>query len=587
MSVQVVWPAEPIPPPGFSRLRLPLQFAPPSTDDLPAQLDVKCPYFTIDNTPYVLVKDLARLWNFPSSYQVIAKLVKGTQKQKADVVLGSDEPLNEHLLQEQLISPADKETKLFYVKLLFVYNALQNKEVLFDAPSRNDQTRKVPVGNLGDTDSIIVAQVFPQYGLVDSSLPLTHASFLALNPLTKLLVFKQDANYRRVYGTSLSAHERELILLANNYSKYDPSKIEPLSDVSAIASRKPVGKPKRNIGTVDPNLLDVSENILPGSGVIPEFNVSAICKVPNYFVTNNQMSAAQQSALFNPQVPHLSQLQLKFNESGKMSKQLHQLLINNDQEAYQSKYYYFKSYRGPGSGNYKDAALVNRINRIKKFTPDTEPQNNNTTHLPLHKVTKPCHNRANRAIKGLTHEYFCGENVDVVIARQRRHTEDHANLEMLHSNVLFNLLVNSYREISADTWKNFYKFKMVDYEKLHLIEQQELRLRRRAELLAEHAKKQQQANIQIPPSPELAELLRPDLTLRFTLPSDHPEIMEQLPVELRGQEDDPVTALSKPIRYVATYPDKAMPEILNQIEVVKLPNANSLGWDNLRKFRRG
>lgn len=297
------------------------------------------------------------------------------------------------------------------------------------------------------------------------------------------------------------------------------------------------------------------------------------------------MSSAQQNALFNPQKPHLEGLHLKFSETSKTSKQLQQILLNNDQEAYHSKYYYFKSYRGPGSGNYKDAAMVNRINRIRKFTPESTPKTNAVTHIPANRVMKPLSKRFNRVIKGLTHEFYSDDNVEVVLERQRRFTEDFTNLEMLHNTLLFNLLVNSYREVSGDTWKCFYKFKQINFEKLYSIEQTDLRNKRRNELLVKQAEMQQKSSTQLPPTPELAELLRPDLTLRFTLPSQHHEIMERLPVELRGEEKDPVSDLSKPIRYVATYPDKTMPDILNQIEVVKLPNANSLAWDNIKKYR--
>lgn len=536
-----------------------------------------------------MVKHLALLWNYPSSYQLIAKFVKRTGVTKNEFLKLSDELLNNALLESNLVSTAEAKQKLFYVDLEFVYSVVVNKNVLIGEAeeSSETETRKRPVIKNFEDDLITVSQVFPQYGQVEATTPLTHATFLCLNPITKLQVYKHDGNYRRVYGTSVSAQERELINAANNYTLYNPTKAE--ADVSVEAStgsKKPLGRQKRHVGSVDPNMLDVTENILPGCGLIPEFNVSALCKVPNYFVTNGQMSSAQQNALFNPQKPHLSSLQYKFTETGKMPKQLQQLLLKNDQEAYHSKYYYFKSYRGPGSGNYKDAALVNRINRIRKFTPESAPKSNAVTHTPANKVMKPSRKRFDRAIKGLVHDFYSDDNVEIVMERQRRFTEDFTNLEMLHNNVLFNLLVNSYREVAADTWKCFYKFKMIDFEKMYNMEQTEIRNKRRNELLVKQAELQQKSSTQLPPPTELAELLRPDLTLRFTLPSQHQEIMEKLPVELRGEEEqDPETSLSKPIRYVATYPDKNIPEILNQVEVVKLPNANSLAWDNIKKYR--
>lgn len=588
MALSVVWPNNPAPNHGYTRIRVPVEFTTPDSSGFTPSLVFKVPYFVYEGKERVLVKHLAQLWNYPLSYQVIAKLVKRTGIAKKDLYLESDEPLNAALMAANLVSHKEATRKLFYMDLLLVFLVVANKDVLVgELPAESVvETRKRPSAKTIEDDMITVSQVFPQYGQVEATTPLTYATFLCLNPLTKLQVYRHDGNYRKVYGTSLSAQERELIFSTNNFTTYDASKTEESSgsDVSSSSS-KPLGRQKRQVGRVDPNTLDVTENILPGCGLIPEFNVNALCKVPNYFITNGQMSSSQQNALFNPPKLHLSDLNLKFSENSKASKQVQQILLNNDQEAYHSKYYYFKSYRGPGSGNYKDAAMVNRINRIRQFTPQSAPKSNAVTHIPAHRIMKPPSKRFNRVIKGLTHEFYSADNVEVVLERQRRFTEDFTNLEMLHNNVLFNLLVNSFREVSGDTWKCFYKFKRINFEKLFNIEQTDIKNKRRNELLVKQAESQQKSGTQLPPSPELAELLRPDLTLRFTLPSQHHEIMEKLPVKLRGENKEPVSDLSKPIRYVATYPDKNMPEILNQIEVVKLPNANSLAWDNLKKYR--
>lgn len=587
MSLQVVWPKNPAPNHGYTRLRVAVEITPPEPSGYSPSLVYKVPYFVYQGKERVLVNHLAQLWNYPLSYQVICKLVKRTGIPKENLFLVSDELLNAALLEANLVSQNDATKRLFYLDLLLIYLVVANKEVLIGGLLEDSvvETRKRPSAKAVEDDMITVSQVFPQYGQVEATLPLTHATFLCLNPMTKLQVYRHDGNYRKVYGTSISAQERELIFSTNNFTAYDASKTEESSGIDASSSaKKPLGRQKRNVGSVDPNMLDVSENILPGCGLIPEFNVGALCKVPNYFVTHGQMSSAQQNALFNPQKPHLSDLKLKFSDTSKTSKQLQQIL-NTDQEAFHSKYYYFKSYRGPGSGNYKDAAMVNRINRIRQFTSESAPKSNAVTHIPAHRVIKPPSRRFNRVIKGLTHEFYSHDNVEVVLERQRRFTEDFNNLEMLHNNVLFNLLVNSYREVSGDTWKCFYKFKRINFEKLYNIEQTDIRNKRRNELLVKQAELQEKSATQLPPSPELAELLRPDLTLRFTLPSQHHEIMEKLPLELRGEDKEPVSHLSKPIRYVATYPDKNMPEVLNQIEVVKLPNANSLAWDNIKKYR--
>ncbi|QRG39279.1 hypothetical protein FDK38_003715 [Candidozyma auris] len=574
---------------GFSRSKIPVAFTPPQEKEFSSSLPFRVDYFVLNNTEYVLVKSLAKLWNYPSSYQVIARIVKKTGIPKSDFLFRTTQSLNESLLAEGLLSTNDADKQQFYIPFRFLYSIIENVDVLVgeDPIVQNTEAPEKLMMPANDEDHITVSQVFPSYGHVESSLRKDHATFLTLTPLTKLQVYKHEGTYKRVYGSSLSASERELIIRNNNYANFNPG-VDADVNEKGDSGRKPLGRSKRQVGSVDPNSLDVSENILPGNGTIPEFSVGPLCRVPNYFVTSGSMNSMQQAALLNAQRPHLSKLQLKFADH-KVSKQVQQLLLNNDQEALHSKYYYYKSYRGPGSGNYKDAALVNKINKIRMFSKENGPSSNAVTHLPAHKVRKPMKRRFNRPVKGLIHECYSPENLEVVVNRQRQFTEDFTNLEVLHSTVLFNVLANSYREVSQETWASYYKFRMIDFEKLYSIEKETRQMKRKEELLAEFKKAREEAEASggLPPQPskELAELTKPNLTERFTLPTDHVEIMQKLPLELRGDSADPVSQISKPIRYLATYPDKQMPEVLNQIEVVKLPNANSLAWDNIKKYR--
>ena len=75
--------------------------------------------------------------------------------------------------------------------------------------------------------------------------------------------------------------------------------------------------------------------------------------------------------------------------------------------------------------------------------------------------------------------------------------------------------------------------------------------------------------------------------MKFTLPTAYPEIMRNLPLELRtaAQEVKTMFLWSKPIRYVTSYPEGPNPEFLTRIEIIKLPNSNSVGWDNLKNTK--
>lgn len=574
MSLSVVQPSAPLPSGPTSRLRLQVHFSPPnSTKSIPHPYTLQVPSFFYNGTAYVLTHHLAQLWNFPSSYQVICKMVKESQVAKAQLLRTTDSALNKLLHDHKLILQHLLHSKLFYMEVELLVQILDTDHFLFGA-----RVADLPVVSaepeIPDDELITVSQVFPGFENIQEQLPLTYGSFLSLNPLTKLRLYKHDGVYRKVCGTNLSAFERELIYNSNNYFLDDVihKKNEPVA-----STRKPVVRQRKVIGNTDPNKADVADYLLPGAGHIPEFNVSSICKAPNYFVTTNQMNLSSQNSY--PVGEHLKTLQLR-PEDAEIPPQLYQALLNTDQDAFHFKYYYFKNYRGPGSGNYKDAALVNKINRIQRFPPSSAPKLNRTTHMCVGRVIKPPRHREDRPIKGLVHDFYSNENVEIVTARQRIFTEDFTNIEMLHNNTSFNLLLNAYRKLASDTWASYYQFKNTDFEKLYNEKKWGAREKRKMELWA----KRTELRPGTAEAEELSSLLKPDLSQHFVLPTEYPEVKQKLPVEFRGEGDDPEFAISRPIRYTATYPDSNAPDILNQIEVVKLPNSNALGWDNLRKY---
>lgn len=572
----------------FTRRRAHVDVCVPNPTKIVPPLDtLLLPYFLVENkTPCVLVKDLASLWNFPSSYQVIALLSRNSGVPRRDLVNTTNEDINQQLVKQNLILKSDEKTSLFFIELAVLVRILDNDTVLFGPYQLDEFPLALAKDPTEDKVFPTLLHVFPDYGEVEKSLPLNHATFLALNSLTKLQVSTHEGTYRRIYGSSLTPTERELLAKENNFSMYEHAS-EGSGSSSAQASpkseMKKSGKTKR-IANLDPNLLDVTENILPGCGLIPKFSVNSLCKVPNYYATTNLMSITQQNSYYNPSDRHLKNLNLGSLDAVSHAKLINLLIPSGDQDSFLYKYYYYKHYRGPGTGGYKDAALTGKMNKIK--TVDTTSSfKRRPSHIPAYKVMKQ-EPVATRSIKGLIHPYYSKENVDVLVQRQRVYTEDFTNMEMLHTSNTYNILVNAYRHVANKTWETFYKFKMLDFEKLYAMQQQTRREKRKVELLAQQEQLQLKSAIQLPTPPELAALLKPDLSLRFTTPSQHPEIIEKLPVELRGDLNEPESQISKPIRYVTTIADKTTPEVLSQIEVVKLPNANAIAWDNLRKFRR-
>lgn len=578
----------------FSRKRAHIAVCPPNeSKSVPDISTLLTPHFDLDGTVYVLVKDLASLWNYPSSYQIISHLTRRSGVARKDLVKTTTKDVNEKLASNGLIIDSDIETALFFIELHLLVSILEDNSVLFGPFELEDFPRGLAKDNSAEKVFPTVSNVFPDIGAVEKSLPLTHATFLALNPLTKLQVYKHEGQYRRIYGSSLTPSERELLLKENNFSLYEFMPDGSLAGNGSgsapgspkLDSKRTVGRTKRTTN-LDPNQLDVTENVLPGCGLVPKFNVSAFCKVPNYYATTNLMGITQQNAYYNPGDRHLKDLELRFTSSGATLKQISLLIPSGDQDAFLYKYYYYKHYRGPGTGVYKEAAISSKMNKIRVLDERPEIARKRPSHLPSYKVMKQRLPPGDRAIKTLLHPTYYKENVDILVQRQRLFTEDFCNMEMLHNVNSFNVLVNSYRDVACETWDAFFKFKLLDFEKLYLIEQQERRERRKNELMAQQEQLRQKADTQFPTPPELVELLKPDLAHRFTPPTYHPEIMQKLPIELRGDANYPMSQIGKPIRYVARVAERGTPEFISQIEVVKLPNANAIGWDNLRKYRR-
>ncbi|EGW33929.1 uncharacterized protein SPAPADRAFT_49025 [Spathaspora passalidarum NRRL Y-27907] len=714
---------------------------------------------------YVLIKHLSQLWNYPSSYQLITKLINNTvltihQFKK------TDEAINHQLNQYSLIEVKDIKFELFYIALEDIYSVINNKHVFYQSLTAKPRVKSqaVAISASGDTsinssnaqsnkpdekaqeeqeeededesdesdeedeedevddedvktpkpshhihkykknestvltssasndDIITVSQAFPQFGIVDSVVQFNHAQFNSLNPLTKLNYYKtlpSSSLHKFLPNNKLTFSERELLLTSHNYYSNDSEDSKKQQQqIERKLFRKPIGKSKKHNIHVDPNTIDLNESVIPGQGYIQEFNINHICKVPNYYITSNHQPAASASTpdgLASPGQPaasigkiNMKKLKLNstsnssflFNDNIKMSKNIQQLIFSNDSDNYHhAKYYYTKSYRGPGSGNYKDAALMNKINKIK------------LTNDPIKKIHKKkistIKSRYNHSLKGLLHEKFNNQLVETVFAKQRKFTEDYSNLEMLHNNLQFNVLLNTYRHISNQTWKNYFKFKTTDFEQLKAsqVEQREIELRKQAienhnqwieqeknrqeqiklildqeraefeSLQREHIQKQksieekkrqrqledtfndpfisdsnkesageeeqyealnqefQQKQLELSkkfeakkreflapiPPPVPVETPQFDIINRFSLPTIYPEIVKNLPLELRQEsiEKDDVPSIKKPIRYISTYAQEGIknPEFVTKVEMIKLPNANSVGWDNLRKFK--
>lgn len=713
MSITVTFPKSPSTKKRAPAFGIELEFSQQgSSDGAIEKAALAVPVFSVDNQDFVLIRDLAKYWGYPSSYQLIVKLVKCANIEKSQI-LKTDKDLNKELFELDLIEEADTKIDLFYISLPLVYSRIENKQVFYvlrepdqlkvskaptqekpasvvaaeedddnldddeedevdeDMDEDNDNSGELSKGykhmhkdhlKYINDDRVTIGQVFHQYGL-DPSTPLTHSLFNSINSMSKLNYYKNFgvSGYRFLPNSKLSYAERELVLNANNYN--DMHINEKTESKPKKSFRKPIGKSKKHNLQIDPNSIDLSESVIPGQGFIPDFSIHHLCKVPNYYVTSNHQSLPLSFNTKN--LNATSNSSYLFNDNVKIkSKSIQKLVFNSDTDNYHhTKYFYTKTYRGPGSGNYKDGALMNKINKIHL----------SSNKKPRHKRKVSNNNRYNKSLKGLVHEKFDKNFVEYLLSEQRKYTEDYSNLEILHNSLQFNVLLNTYRGVAQETWNNYYKFKLIDFEQLKALQmeaneleerkldaarhqqwaeeeklrQERLRLvfedernefeqlqsefgQRKKDLEEKLRRRQLEASlsdsfeadsenddeselaqiqqdfessanalktkfeakrkdlINPAPPPQPIETPQLDLNNKFSLPTVYPEIIRNLPLELRGvvqESKEELPPIKKPIRYVTTYPERPNPEYLTRIEIIKLPNANSVGWDNFKKYK--
>lgn len=532
------------------------------------ELDCKVPLFLFDNDEYhVLVRDLALLWCFPSSYQVLGRMRKYGAKAHLKKSTSTE---NNDLWSHGLISKDDTAKRQFYLPFRFLLSILTNKDILVGESTNQPESVPPAVGTNPQVEEnrISLNQVLPQYGEVASTLDLTFATFNALTKVSKFKFYKTLPMYQRLLPPSklppadleLLAQENDLPALETQEPEPEPERQGPAKRGRKPLGRKPLGKFRKYYTSIDPNTLDLTESLIPGQGYIQEFNINHLCKIPNYYASRG----TQQSAT----------LPIKKPES-KVLKNMQQLSYT-ELDTTLSKYYYTKSHRGVGSGNYKDASFANKLNRIPSSRTVISK-----SHKSLRQLQRMRKRRSEMHIKGLVHEMFHNKVVKEAVSLKRDEVEDHSNIEMLHATLQYNLLVNSYREIARETWDRYYEFKMTDFDQLIMLRKEQVEKQQRENAIR---KQSQNPNAVIPP-----ELLHPRVTVLNNIvnPTTYKEITTKLPLELRNDEETAETQvqpIKKPIRLTTIYPNPMNSDLAFSVESVRVPNSNSIGWDNLKKY---
>lgn len=574
------------------------------------------PTFTVDGEKNVLVHHLAKVWNFPLSYQLIAKLVKRSPLTLDDFAQTTPE-LNEQLVAHKLLKKKQQAPQWYYIPLTKIYGAITNSEVFTTNPSGRSEDTEAPPLPSGPTKELKVevvtaAQVFP--GLVTPIKP-TFANYNCFTELSKLQFYKERGLYKFIPPSKMvSFNDRELVL-QDNPGLYDNPDLDAVLDQSigvdslspALVTRR---KKRENLG-IDPNSLDFTELVLMGQGYFHEFNVGHLCKVAAYY--------PEKPSKFGPKLPLP---QNGTDTDTPTSKQLQQLAIDTGDRDTLLKYFYLRANRGPSSA-YKDQSVVTRITKIPMLVRPVKR---------THRVAKPPANRANQNIKGLVHPRYNKAAVEAKLASHQDYVADFLNIEHLHNLLQFNVLLNLYREVQRQTMELYYRFKKIDFEQIYAMkvyrdefesrkayakQVEEWRQKEQARINRDRAEQErvQRFNYEVSrrrhermrqqfdaaldgpefqeqrfvpllptPPPKPLHSLHLEILNKFTMPLVFPEIVHTLPADKRDDQG-PNPDVKRPVLYVVTVPDLHNPELASRVEIVKIPNPNEFAWDNFRKFR--
>lgn len=113
MSITVTFPKSPSTKKRAPAFGIELEFSQQgSSDGAIEKAALAVPVFSVDNQDFVLIRDLAKYWGYPSSYQLIVKLVKCANIEKSQI-LKTDKDLNKELFELDLIEEADTKIDLF------------------------------------------------------------------------------------------------------------------------------------------------------------------------------------------------------------------------------------------------------------------------------------------------------------------------------------------------------------------------------------------------------------------------------------------------------------------------------------------
>lgn len=605
--------------------RTKLVFGATSLGTVPVE-ELAFPAFRTPNSSewLVLTQTLAKVWNYPSSYQLIAKLVKKTALLLEDFLQTLSE-INSQLVEHGLVAKSQASNPLYYIELAKVYGVIENHEVFTTNPSgqdkdvdMEDEDDDVLVGRKKKSspavipatpkvEQVTVAQVFP---LVENPVKPTFANYNCLTEVAKVQFYKERNLYKFLPLTKISFSDRELVWLDNSGLYDNPDLEAVLEKTTGKAGTLVTKKKKRD----ESNNFDFNETVLAGQGYFHEFNVLHICKVGTYYTAPPLTTTSSLAAT-------------PTYENAKMARHLQQLAFDNGDKDTLSKYFYTKQTKGPGL-NYKDVSVINRINRI--------PTTLDPKAVRAHRVIKPKGQlpafRNGMNIKGLVHEYFSKRAVDAKLKLQKEFTPDFANIEHLHNALQFNVLINSYRGVLKQTMGSYYQFKRIDFEQIYAMreyrqefeqrkryakEVEEWKLREQARVTRDrqemdrvnrynyevqrrkHEKMRQQFDAALDgpefqeqrfvpsmplPPPKPLQPLHLEILNRFTIPLSYREIMVNIPTEMRDDSSNN-PQIKRPVSYITTQPDIHNPELSTRIEVVKIPNSNEIAWDNLRKFK--
>lgn len=512
---------------------------------------------------YFLVKDLAKLWNFSSSYQLIDDILKNTNRSFDSIFCRTTQDINKLLIKKGILKFDEKQISFFYMDVQFLFQIMKNVNILFNLcvddyvenkeNSSNDNSEILNKNKSKKNKNILdFIQKFNQTCNREfMNLKFDNETFNSLSSLNRFKFCKKNKNDFDLPTFKLSNLQSELCIIKydyfNNSSQYDELDLKKKSMLL-----KKVDSELNNFKSID--------TLIIGQGFTHQFDI-------DNFYDNISSFNNDKNAIFKS-----SNKLLNKNLKDEKTNQNNDSELNN----FKNKNIMLKS-----DDNYKVASKSNK-----------KPIN------PAFKVYKKVRHKS---LKNLIDVKINNDIINYYFNSYLNKTSLNEE-EIQIDNKFFNKILNKYRMISDKTLKMYYAFKLTDFDQLAFLKLEKKYIDDetgfKSNQITEIEQNNHLPNQNINNSVEFNDKNKfssvftnsfnsyaHNLSIKKSLNRLYNDIKSDSSncnIHMSEKLND-AYVIKKPIYNYILYPNSETNEFLTKFELIKIPNANSIGWDNFIK----